>query len=514
MNRLSRVSGIHCLNLESMMQALEARLDFFHAHGARLSDHALDTVPYGVPSTHIAGEAFRKAMSGAPLTEAEIASYKTYVLVELARMFEKYGADVGFDSIDDTCIAENLSKLLAEEERAGNLPKTILYCLNPKDNYVIGTMLGNFQGDGIPGKIQFGSGWWFCDQKYGMEDQMHALASLGLLGRFVGMLTDSRSFISYPRHEYFRRILCDLLGGWAEQGLAPGDPAVTIAGEMGGASPELLASIREQYGLNQSLFNQFVAYFGKVLHGDLGYSYFFNLPVMELIQDRLPATLLLVVTAVCAAVLIGVCLGVQAGRRPNSWTSHLVTIVALIGFSAPAFWTGMMLLILFASWIPILPVSGMTTIGAGYTGFAYVLDVAHHLILPVVTLAILYIAQYSRMERASMLDILGTDYIRTARAKGLRERTVVYKHALKNALIPVVTLAGMQFSQVFAGAVLVETVFNWPGMGRLAYESILRKDYPTLLGILFCSVFVVIIANVLTDFAYRFLDPKMRVGRR
>ena len=117
--------------------------------------------------------------------------------------------------------------------------------------------------------------------------------------------------------------------------LAPGDPAVTIAGEMGGASPELLASIREQYGLNQSLFNQFVAYFGKVLHGDLGYSYFFNLPVMELIQDRLPATLLLVVTAVCAAVLIGVCLGVQAGRRPNSWTSHLVTIVALIGFSAP-----------------------------------------------------------------------------------------------------------------------------------------------------------------------------------
>ena len=296
--------------------------------------------------------------------------------------------------------------------------------------------------------------------------------------------------------------------------LAPGDPAVTIAGEMGGASPELLASIREQYGLNQSLFNQFVAYFGKVLHGDLGYSYFFNLPVMELIQDRLPATLLLVVTAVCAAVLIGVCLGVQAGRRPNSWTSHLVTIVALIGFSAPAFWTGMMLLILFASWIPILPVSGMATIGAGYTGFAYVLDVAHHLILPVVTLAILYIAQYSRMERASMIDILGTDYIRTARAKGLRERTVVYKHALKNALIPVVTLAGMQFSQVFAGAVLVETVFNWPGMGRLAYESILRKDYPTLLGILFCSVFVVIIANVLTDFAYRFLDPKMRVGRR
>ena len=139
------------------------------------------------------------------------------------RMFEKYGPDVGFDSIDDTCIAQNLSHLLAEQEREGVLPKTILYCLNPKDNYVIGTMLGNFQGEGIPGKIQFGSGWWFCDQQFGMVEQMKALASLGLLGRFVGMLTDSRSFISYPRHEYFRRILCNLIGSWVENGEYPED---------------------------------------------------------------------------------------------------------------------------------------------------------------------------------------------------------------------------------------------------------------------------------------------------
>lgn len=245
MNRLSRVSGIQCLNLESMIKALALRVDFFHAHGARLSDHALDTVPFGIPSTHIATEAFRKALSGAPLTESEIQSYKTYVLIELARMykahgwaqqyhigamrnnnprmFEKYGPDVGFDSIDDTCIAQNLSHLLAEQEREGVLPKTILYCLNPKDNYVIGTMLGNFQGEGIPGKIQFGSGWWFCDQQFGMVEQMKALASLGLLGRFVGMLTDSRSFISYPRHEYFRRILCNLIGSWVENGEYPED---------------------------------------------------------------------------------------------------------------------------------------------------------------------------------------------------------------------------------------------------------------------------------------------------
>ncbi len=242
---LSRASGIECKSLESMLQAVEKRLDYFHARGSRLSDHALDTVPSGVPSKEIAAVAFNKAITGQSLTEMEIQSYKSYILVELARMykergwaqqyhigamrnanprmFEKYGPDVGFDSIDDTCIAENLARLLAAEERSGNLPKTILYCLHPKDNYVLGTMLGNFQGDGIPGKLQFGSGWWFCDQIYGMRDQMQTLASLGLLGRFVGMLTDSRSFISYPRHEYFRRVLCNLIGSWVENGELPAD---------------------------------------------------------------------------------------------------------------------------------------------------------------------------------------------------------------------------------------------------------------------------------------------------
>ena len=243
MSKLSRVSGIHCLNLDDMMKALESRLDYFHENGSRLADHGMDTVPYGVPSTHIAKEAFRKAISGGALTQEEIASYKTYVYIQLGRMykergwvqqyhmgalrnnnprmFEKYGPDVGFDSIDDGCIAQNLSHLLADQERDGNLPKTILYCINPKDNYVIGTMLGNFQGDNIPGKIQFGSGWWFCDQKFGMQEQMKSLAALGLLGRFVGMLTDSRSFISYTRHEYFRRILCNLIGQWVENGEYP-----------------------------------------------------------------------------------------------------------------------------------------------------------------------------------------------------------------------------------------------------------------------------------------------------
>ena len=245
LNTLSTVSGIPCTDIGAVVRATEARMDYFHACGARLSDHALDTVPYQKTDAATADAVLRKALAGESLSREEIEAYKTYMLVELGRMykargwvqqyhigalrnnnprmFEKYGADVGFDSIDDTNIAQNLSRLLAEQERSNDLPKTILYCLNPKDNYVIGTMLGNFQGDGIPGKIQFGSGWWFCDQQFGMVEQMKALASLGLLGRFVGMLTDSRSFISYPRHEYFRRILCNLIGQWVENGEYPED---------------------------------------------------------------------------------------------------------------------------------------------------------------------------------------------------------------------------------------------------------------------------------------------------
>lgn len=245
MDTLSRVSGVACQSIENVLRALEIRLDYFNACGARVSDHALDTVPYAKPDMDKADAALRKGLDGEALTREEVEVYKTTLLVKLGamykargwvqqyhigamrnnnpRMFEKYGADVGFDSIDDTCIAENLTRLMADQEREDNLPKTILYCLNPKDNYVIGTMLGNFQGDGIPGKIQFGSGWWFCDQQFGMVEQMKALASLGLLGRFVGMLTDSRSFISYTRHEYFRRILCNLIGKWVENGEYPED---------------------------------------------------------------------------------------------------------------------------------------------------------------------------------------------------------------------------------------------------------------------------------------------------
>lgn len=292
--------------------------------------------------------------------------------------------------------------------------------------------------------------------------------------------------------------------------LAPGDPAQVIAGEMGGASPEVLAMIRAEYGLDQSLTVQFGRYIGRAVHGDLGYSFYFNRPVAELIFDRLPATVLLMASALAVAAVIGTLLGVVSARKPRGIFSLVVTTFSLMGYAAPVFWSGLLLLLLFASVIPIFPITGMTDVTQPLTGITYVIDVAHHLVLPTTTLALVYLAQYSRQSRTSMLDALGADYIRTARAKGLPERVVVLKHALRNALLPIVTLIGLQSAQLLAGAVLVETVFGWPGMGRLVLESILRRDYPTLLGVLVISAMLVMVANILTDFAYRAIDPRIR----
>ena len=294
---------------------------------------------------------------------------------------------------------------------------------------------------------------------------------------------------------------------------APGDPVEAIGGASGGMSVELKAELRTQYGLDKPLPVQLGVYLGKVVTGDLGYSYFFNLPVAGLIAERVPATLLLVVTSVFGAFLIGTLLGVLSSRKPNGLLSQIINLLSLVGFAAPVFWTGIMLVLLFASVLPFFPVSGMRAIdSAGASGFADVLDVLHHLVLPAVTLGLVYLAQYSRLARASMLDVLGSDYIRTARAKGLSDGVVLYKHALRNAVLPVITILGLQFGNVMAGAILVETVFNWPGLGRLAFESVLRRDYPTILGVLLFSSIVVVVMNLLTDYCYRVIDPRIKAS--
>ena len=296
--------------------------------------------------------------------------------------------------------------------------------------------------------------------------------------------------------------------------LAPGDIADTIAGDMGGADAEVMEEIRTRFGLDKPFHHQLGLYLARLAQGDLGYSYFFQTPVTGLILERLAATLLLVISSQVLAIVVGTVLGVVAARRPNGATSHAVTLLALFGYSAPVFWTGIMLIILFCSIFPIFPVGGMIDVRVEGGWLVRGLDVLHHLVLPMVTLASIFLALYSRLARAAMLDVLGSDYVRTARAKGLSEFLVIYKHALRNALGPVVTLAGLQFSQIISGAVLVETVFSWPGLGSLALQSILARDTPTILGILFFSSLVVVVANLLTDLVYSLVDPRIKLGER
>jgi peptide/nickel transport system permease protein len=295
---------------------------------------------------------------------------------------------------------------------------------------------------------------------------------------------------------------------------APGDPAQVIAGEMGGASPEIMAEIRTRYGLDRGLPEQLATYVGKVVRGDLGYSFYFNEPVSRLILGRLPATALLVLSSLALAVLAGAGLGILGARRPNGLVSHAVSLVAIAGNAAPVFWTGLMLLVVFASLWPVLPVAGMEDVATPRHGLAYALDVARHLVLPALTLGIVYVAQYSRLMRASMIDALNADYVRTAPGQGPagadRDRQA---RAAQRADPPRHHGRAPVRGSSSRGAILVETVFAWPGLGRLTFDSILRRDYPTLLGILFCSALLVIAANLVTDLLYRLIDPRIRAGR-
>jgi len=293
--------------------------------------------------------------------------------------------------------------------------------------------------------------------------------------------------------------------------LAPGDPAVVIAGESGAGDPAVLEEIREEYGLDRPFVVQLGSYVSRVASGDLGESFFFNEPVTDLIIPRLWPTILLVGTALFFAIVVGVGVGVFTSRRPESGWSHLATVLALFGFSFPVFFTGLELALLFSK-LGLLPISRMrsSTFEGGW--FAAQLDVAQHLVLPAFCLGLLFLAQYSRLSRASMLEVLQSDFVRTARAKGLAEKVVVYKHALRNAVIPVVTVAGLQFGSLLSGALVVETVFDWPGLGRLAFDAVLRRDANVLLGVLLISAVLVIVVNLLTDIVYRLIDPRIRVG--
>ena len=293
--------------------------------------------------------------------------------------------------------------------------------------------------------------------------------------------------------------------------LAPGDIADTIAATMGGADEKDMIQLRAEYGLDQPFFVQLVQYIIKVAMLDLGNSQFYNMPVFDLIMERLPATLLLVFSAQIVSLALGILLGVYAAQNPNGLSSLLVNMLSLFGYAAPVFWTGILLLIAFSLYIPIFPVAGMRDVTIESDNFlVHALDVVRHLFLPMITLASIFLAYYSRLCRASMLEVLGADFVRTAKAKGLSQRDILMKHALKNSLSPVITFAGLSFSAVVSGAILVETVYSWPGLGTLAFNSIIARDTPVLLGILIFSTLMVTVGNLLTDMVLRSIDPRIK----
>lgn len=290
---------------------------------------------------------------------------------------------------------------------------------------------------------------------------------------------------------------------------APGDPASVMAGQSGAADPQFVAQLRHSFGLDKPLWVQLWIYLKHVAMLDLGTSYTQQQPVLKLIMQRLPATLLLTITAFIFALLAGITLGALSARCRGSWADRVITLFALGFYATPIFWVGLMLVLVFSVWLGWLPSFGMESVGMGYTGFAHILDVARYLILPALTLGLFYMAVYARLTRASMLDVSQQDFIRTARAKGLREGTVWRRHILRNALLPVVTFAGIQAGQLIGGSVLVETVFAWPGIGQLAFNALLARDYPVLLGVFLFTAAMVVLFNLLTDLLYLIIDPRM-----
>jgi len=293
---------------------------------------------------------------------------------------------------------------------------------------------------------------------------------------------------------------------------APGDPASVMAGQSGAADPIFLEQLRRQFGLDQPLHVQLWVYLKSVLTLDLGFSHRQQMPVARLIMERLPATLLLTGAAFAFAVAGGVALGALAARRVGTWADSAITVLALTFYATPLFWVGLMLVLVFSVWLEWLPSFGMNSVGVEMHGLAVVWDVAQHLLLPALTLGLFYLAVYARLTRATMLEVADQDFVKTARAKGVPEGRIIRAHVLRNALLPVITFAGIQAGQLVGGSILVETVFAWPGIGRLAFEALLSRDYPVLLGVFFCTSVIVVLFNLATDLLYAVIDPRVEVG--
>jgi len=293
---------------------------------------------------------------------------------------------------------------------------------------------------------------------------------------------------------------------------APGDLVDVLAGESGAGDAEYAASLRAKYGLDRPLWYQLLVYVKALLTLDLGYSFRHNTPVLALILERVPATLLLVLTSLGLAVIGGTLAGASAARHHNKPIDWVISSFALVLYATPLFWLGLMLVVVFAVHLEVLPSSGMSSSRVTGGPLAATWDVAKHMVLPTLTLGFFYLATYARLARGSMLDVLQMDFVRTAVAKGISTRRIIYRHVLRNAVLPLITMFGVQFGAALGGSVVVEVVFGWPGLGRLAFEAVFSRDFNLLLGILFLSSIVVIVVNLITDIIYTVADPRIALG--
>jgi len=292
--------------------------------------------------------------------------------------------------------------------------------------------------------------------------------------------------------------------------MAPGDP-IRMMFRDPRVSAEQMQAVRERFGLDKPLGIQFLVYLKQLSKGDLGISFWQKKPVMEVIASRVPQTLLLVVTALVIAIILGTVFGAIAGWKSGTKTDTVILTISLAMYSIPSFALGLVLLLLFAFLLSIFPLGGITTPASGFTGLRQMVDVLWHMILPATSVVVWYIGEYVLLTRSSMVEVLGQDYITTARAKGLKESAVLKNHALRNALLPVVTMVGLNLAFAIGGVIEAETVFSWPGVGRLLYDAVMKRDYPLLQGVFLVFAVAVVLANFVVDMIYGFIDPRVKI---
>lgn len=307
-------------------------------------------------------------------------------------------------------------------------------------------------------------------------------------------------------------IVLIMIGTFLLLKLAPGDTVDALVGDMGGADAAFIERLRAEYGLDQPVWVQLWRYMVKLATFDFGWSFVYEQPVSVILLDRLGTTLLLMATSLSLAFTIGIALGAFAARRVNTATDNLISTLGLVFYATPSFFLSLMMMLLFAVKLGWLPVGGIKTIAGFYTGWDHVLDVARHLVMPTAALSLIYLSFYLRLMRASVIEVADLDYVRTARAKGAGETRLMIHHIMRNALLPVITLLGLQFSTVLGGSVVVETIFTLPGLGQLAYQSVVQRDMNTLMGVIFLCSIIVVVVNFLTDLLYARLDSRIELA--